>query len=74
VYIFYSGHGKDNSPMLPYDPDSLLTLDTIKKALNKIDASEIVFFADACYSGKLAGKGLKVNTRLLTMLSMDRIG
>ena len=59
VYIFYSGHGKSNSPIVPHDLENLLSLDTIKKALGKIDAKEIIFFADACYSGKIAGKGVK---------------
>ena len=59
VYIFYSGHGKSNSPIVPHDLENLLPLDAIKKALRKIDAKEIIFFADACYSGKIAGKGVK---------------
>ncbi|MCP4404097.1 MAG: caspase family protein [bacterium] len=59
VYMFYSGHGKSNSPIVPHDLENLISLDTIKKALEKIDAREIIFFADACYSGKIAGKGVK---------------
>lgn len=71
VFIFYSGHGKQNSPILPYDSDSLITLDKIKRALSKIEAQEIIFFADACYSGKLAGKGAKaaIERESLTGLS-----
>ncbi len=59
VYIFYSGHGKPDSPFLPYDSKNPLSLEQIKKALRKIDAREVIVFADACYSGKLAGKGVK---------------
>lgn len=59
VYIFYSGHGKSYSPILPHDSYNTLSLKEIKKALRKIDAQDIIFFADACYSGKLAGKGTK---------------
>lgn len=71
VYIFYSGHGKENSPFLPYDSYNLLSLQSIKKALNKIDAQDVIVFADACHSGKLVGKGTKaaVKRENLTGLS-----
>ncbi len=59
VYIFYSGHGKDNSPIVPYDTENSFTLESLQKALSKIEAKEIIFFADACFSGKIAGKGAK---------------
>jgi len=59
VFIFYSGHGKDNSPIVPYDTENLFTLEAIKKALSKIEAREIIFLADACYSGKIIGKGAR---------------
>ena len=59
VYIFYSGHGKDDSPIVPYDVEQAFPLDLIKKALKKIDAKDIVFFADACYSGRIAENGAK---------------
>lgn len=59
VYIFYSGHGKQNSPILPHDSHNLLPLEHLKKALSKIDAQDVIVFADACYSGRIAGKGAR---------------
>ena len=59
VYIFYSGHGKETSPFLPFDAENQISLDEIKKRLKKIDAQDIIVFADACYSGRLANKGAK---------------
>ncbi len=59
VYIFYSGHGKDDSPIVPYNIDQTFPLSLIKKALRKIDAKEIIFFADACYSGRIAENDAK---------------
>jgi len=71
VYIFYSGHGKENSPILPHDSYNLLPLSMLKKALSKIESTYVIFFADACYSGKLAGKGTKaaIQRESLTGLS-----
>ena len=59
VYLFYSGHGKPESPIVPYDSVNELSLEMIKNSLRKIDSQDILFFADACYSGRLAGKGAK---------------
>ena len=72
VYIFYSGHGKDNSPIVPYDTDNLFSLESIKKTLAKIEAREIIFFADACYSGRIAGKGAKAIIRRENMTGLDK--
>lgn len=75
VFIFYSGHGKDNSPIVPYNTDDLFSMETLKKALENIRAKEIIFFADACYSGKLAGKGAKriIERESLTGLTQNTI-
>jgi len=59
VYIFYAGHGKPSSPFLPHDSTNLLSLEEIKTALQKIHAQDIIVIVDACYSGKLAGRGAR---------------
>ncbi|GAK50297.1 peptidase C14 caspase catalytic subunit p20 [Candidatus Moduliflexus flocculans] len=75
VYIFYSGHGKDNSPLVPYDIENAFTLESLQKALSKIEANEIIFFADACFSGKIAGKGAKpiIDREHLTGLNNETV-
>ncbi len=73
VYIFYSGHGGEASPILPYDvkiddPTTFLSLEKIIRALNNIPVKEIIFIVDACYSGRLAekGTGIALNRKELT--------
>ncbi|PIE32885.1 hypothetical protein CSA56_13900 [candidate division KSB3 bacterium] len=75
VYLFYSGHGKDDSPIVPYDIEQPFPMDLIKKALKKIDAHDIIFFADACYSGRIAENGAKtiIGRESLTGLSQTTI-
>ena len=75
VYIYYSGHGKDNSPLVPYDIENSFTLESLQKALSKIEAHEIIFFADACFSGKIAGKGAKpiIDREHLTGLNNETV-
>ncbi|MCP4372958.1 MAG: caspase family protein [Deltaproteobacteria bacterium] len=59
VYIFYSGHGMQDAPIVPYNSDKFLFLEEIKRTLKKIDAQDIIFFTDACYSGRLTQSGIK---------------
>lgn len=75
VYIYYSGHGKDNSPLVPHDIENAFTLESLQKALSKIEAREIIFFADACFSGKIAGKGAKpiIDREHLTGLNNETV-
>ncbi|OQY28730.1 MAG: hypothetical protein B6244_06105 [Candidatus Cloacimonetes bacterium 4572_55] len=75
VYIFYAGHGKPNSPILPYNSDVAISKKTITDALAGIKARDIIFIADACYSGKLAGRGTRdaIDAKELTGLSRGLI-
>ncbi len=60
IYIFYSGHGKgDASPIVPYDQENAITREDIENFLSKSDAHDIIFFMDACYSGRLVQTGAK---------------
>ncbi len=71
VYIFYAGHGKPASPFIPYDSEKRITLEYIQRALRKIDAHNIILIADACYSGKLAGRGARA-LESLDIRGLDR--
>ena len=64
VYIFYSGHGLPRSPILPHDSQNLLSKEELMQAFHTIPAREVVVFIDACYSGKLVGKGTSVSAAL----------
>ncbi len=75
VYLFYSGHGKPSSPILPHDSEKTISLEEIKNSLRKIYARDVIVFADACHSGRIAGKGAKtaIQKAQLTGLSKGLI-
>ncbi len=72
VYLFYSGHGKPSSPILPHDSENTISLKEIKNYLRKIYAHDVIFFADACHSGKITGKGAKTAVRKAQLTGLSK--
>ncbi len=77
IYIFYSGHGAEDFPIVPHDArlddeKNFFSIETIQRILRNIGAREIIFIADACYSGRLVGATILSHIGLEALTGLNR--